>query len=241
MRSFIVMAMFIASFADAAWKDYSETRDFALDAEGIPMLRIDAGAGAIDVRGVDGLDRITVSATIFVGGDEEKARSIIEKKMKLFLEPRGDHALLVADFKNGIFGGWSDARIDLEVSVPRGMALDIDDGSGSIDVVDIAADVRIDDGSGSIDLDNVANIVIDDGSGSIDVSNASGDVVITDGSGSIAVRTVGGSVRIDDGSGSINVSDVENDLVIVDDGSGDSASPTSGVMSNRIPDPAEVP
>lgn len=221
MRSFIVMAMFAASFAHAAWKDYTEVRELELDADGIATLDIDAGAGSIDIQGVEGLDRIVVTATIVIAdSDEDDARKTIEKKMKLSLEPRADSALLVADFSDGILGGWTDAKIDLEIEMPRGLALNIDDGSGSIDIKDIAAEVVIDDGSGSIDVSNVAGIVIDDGSGSIDVNGAAGDVSITDGSGSISVRSVVGSVTIDDGSGSIKVNDVEKDLVIVDDGSG---------------------
>ena len=54
MRSFIVMAMFVASFAHAAWTDYTEERDLALDAGGINSLQIRAGAGSMEVRGVDG-------------------------------------------------------------------------------------------------------------------------------------------------------------------------------------------
>ena len=152
--------------------------------------------------------------------DEDDAAAIIEKNMTLTLEERGDDAYLEAMFDDG-WMGWSEgARIDLEVTLPTGVALRIDDGSGSIDVSGVEADVSIDDGSGSLDVRDVANLTIEDGSGSIDVANASGDVSITDGSGSIKVRSVSGSVTIDDGSGSIKVNDVEKDLILVDVGSG---------------------
>lgn len=221
MRSFIVMAMFLASFAHAAWTDYEEVRDLALDTEGISELDIRAGAGSLDVRGVDGQDSIIVKATIIVvDADEDEAARIIARKMELSLDKRDGKAILKSDFDGGFMGSGPNARIDLEVSMPAGLALNVDDGSGSVDVRDVAADVRIDDGSGSIDVENVANLFIDDGSGSIDVEGAAGDVNVKDGSGSISVRGVAGSVTIDDGSGSIKVSDVEEDLIIVDDGSG---------------------
>lgn len=221
MRSFIVMAMFVASIAHAAWMDYTEERDLTLDADGIESLDIKAGAGSMEVRGVDGQDEIIVNATIVLGhADEDDAPGIIEKRMRLSLDKRGDDAYLEATFDDGWFGTSAGARIDLEVTIPTGLALTIDDGSGSIDVVDVEADVRIDDGSGSIDVRNVANVVVEDGSGSIDIEGAAGDVDVTDGSGSITVRSVTGSVTIDDGSGSINVSDVEHDLILLDDGSG---------------------
>ncbi len=221
MRSFVVMAMFLASFSHAAWTDYEEVRDLSLDADGIGELDIRAGAGSLDVTGVAGQHNILVKATIVVAdADEDDAARIIAERMELSLEERDGKAVLTSDFDSGFMGAGPNARIDLEVTVPASLPLKIDDGSGSIDVRDVLADVRIDDGSGSIDVENVANLRIDDGSGSIDVERVAGDVNVEDGSGSISVRGVSGSVTIDDGSGSIRVNDVEEDLIIVDDGSG---------------------
>ena len=221
MRSFIVIAMFATSLVQAGWSNYEEVRNMDLDVNGISQLSIKAGAGSMDVTGVSGLDKISVKATVVVpDADEEDALKLIEKKMTLTLEQKGNEARLNAWFDGGVMGFGSNAHIVLEVSVPQGLSVDINDGSGSLDVTDVAGDVTINDGSGSIDVDNVANLKIDDGSGSIDVDNASGDVSIVDGSGSISVDHVNGSVTIDDGSGSIKVSDVENDVIIVDDGSG---------------------
>jgi Toastrack DUF4097 len=221
MRSFIVMAMFSASLAHAGWTDYQEIRELDLSANGLARLTIDAGAGSMDVTGVAGLDKIMVVATIVVPDkDEDHAVRVIQKKMRLSLQRNGDDAELEARFKSGLMSVGASPYIALAVSVPQGMAVSIEDGSGSIDVIDVAGNVSINDGSGSIDIRNVAHLNIDDGSGSIDVVNVVGDVSIVDGSGSISVEHVQGSVTIDDGSGSINVSDVERDLIIVDDGSG---------------------
>jgi len=221
MRRFIVIAMFAAGLAQAGWSNYEEVRNLDLDVDGISELSIKAGAGSMDVTGVRGLEKISVKATIVVpDADEDDALKVIEKRMTLSLEQKGSEARLNAWFDDGFMGFGSDAHIVLEVSVPQGLSVNIDDGSGSLDVTDVVGDVTIDDGSGSIDVDNVANLKIDDGSGSIDVDNASGDVFIVDGSGSISIDHVKGSVTIDDGSGSIKVSDVENDVTIVDDGSG---------------------
>jgi len=221
MRGFILIAMFVTSLASAGWSDYEEVRNLDLSANGIKKLSINSGAGSMDVRGIDGIDKIAVKARIVVQHkDDADAVRFIEKNMTLTLRQDGSEARLEALFDSHIFGWGADAYIVLNVSVPKGMAVDIDDSSGSMDVADIEGDVSIDDGSGSIDVRNVANLKIDDGSGSISVEDASGDVSIVDGSGSITVRHVGGSVTIDDGSGSINVSDVENDLIIIDDGSG---------------------
>lgn len=221
MRSFIVMAMFVASLSHAAWTDYQEARELRLPVDNIESLSIEAGAGSMDVTGIEGLDSIAVTATIVVPNTNEKdALKIIEEKMILSLEEKGRQGQLKAWFDQGFLGKASDAHIALEVMVPKGLTVHIDDGSGSLDVINVAGDVVIDDGSGSIKISNVINLSIDDGSGSIDIAGATGDVSIIDGSGSITVKHVQGSVTIDDGSGSIKVSDVEKDLIIVDDGSG---------------------
>ena len=222
MRSFIVMAMFVASLTHAAMNDYTETRYLELDTDDTEVLSIDAGAGSMDIEGVAGASEISVKAVIEISDTNvDEAMKIIERNMTLSLEQKGTVAHLKAWFEHGFLNfGSDDGRIDIEVKVPQGIAVIIDDGSGSIDVVDLMADISIDDGSGSIDVSNVAHVKIDDGSGSIDVSHVSGDVSIIDGSGSINVRGVQGSVTIDDGSGSIKISDVEEDLIITDDGSG---------------------
>ncbi len=221
MRSFVVMAMFVASLAHAAWGEYKEVRTLTIDSDELALLAIDAGAGSMDVTGVAGLDKIVLRATIVVeDGDEDEARKFIEKRMTLSLQQENGVAILKSHFDNGRMRFSSNARIDLDISVPQGIAVKIKDGAGSIDVSRTMADISIDDGSGSIDVDEAASVDIDDGSGSLDVSNASGDVFIVDGSGSISVKHVAGSVTIDDGSGSIRVSDIENNLTIVDDGSG---------------------
>lgn len=221
MRGFIVLAMLTASLAHAGWSDYEETRELNLEASNLQQFSIVAGAGSLHVTGVEGASQIEVKATIGIpGASEEKAQSIIAKRMTLTLERHGDEVVLEAGFDDGFMGIGSDAYIALEIEVPEGMALRIDDGSGSLRVEGTKSDIVIDDGSGSIDVKNVASVKIDDGSGSIEIADALGDVSIVDGSGSITVRRVGGSVTVDDGSGSIRVSDVENDLTIIDDGSG---------------------
>lgn len=220
MRSFLIMAMFAASFANAAWRDYSEVRELQLDTGGLDALQIDAGAGQLDVRGVSGAEKILVIATIRVEDGEDDARKLIEKDMVLTLERKGDEARLVARFERGMWGSGPNAGIDLKVQVPDSLALRVDDSSGSIDIVEMAAAVKIDDGSGSIDVHGAGTLDIEDGSGSIEAFRINGDVRINDGSGSIDVRDVSGSVYIDDGSGGIKVNGVEADLVIIDDGSG---------------------
>jgi DUF4097 and DUF4098 domain-containing protein YvlB len=123
--------------------------------------------------------------------------------------------------------------LDLTVTVPRNIpveiedssgdlrvmgtaALDVDDNSGGVEIRDIGGALRVRDGSGELDIENVrGDVTIDDGSGEIDVRDVTGTLTLRDGSGSISARTVGGSVYVQrDGSGGIRVTDVGGDLTV---------------------------
>ena len=223
MRSLLMMTMLLASLADAAFADYEEERQLTLDTRGIDMLSIANGAGSIDITGVPAADEITVLATIRVPGKiDEKARRKIADDLVLTLDKDSDVAVLKAYFDEGGFFNFGESpSVQVEVRMPEGMHLEIDDGSGSVEIRNVRGDIMLDDGSGSITMADVGGeIEIDDGSGSISITTVGGNLSINDGSGSIKVRGVAGSVTVDDGSGSIDVSDVEEDLIVVEDGSG---------------------
>ncbi len=220
MRSLIVMAMFASSLTYAAWNGYTETRDLELSTSGVDILEIDAGAGSILVNGVTDSNNITVKAIIRVDDDDDDAIELIEKRLVLKLEKKRSKAVLEAYFEDS---GWQfsdSAAVDIEVSIPQGLAIFVDDGSGPMQIDNVHSDVRIDDGSGSIEISGAASVSVDDGSGSLRIKDVTGDVEVEDGSGDIKIQAVGGTVTIDDGSGGIDVRDVELDLDIVDDGSG---------------------
>jgi hypothetical protein len=221
MRTIIFLTMFTGGVAFAA-SEYVEDRALNLDAGGISALQIEAGAGSLEVTGVDGLDQIEVEAIITVPGrNDDKARNKIESDLELTLEERGGKAILRSIFEDGIWDFGDSPSVQLIVRMPAQLDLNVDDGSGSLVVENVHGDIELVDGSGSISMSDVGGSVdVDDGSGSIDIRGVGGDISISDGSGSITVRDVAGSVVVDDGSGSINVADIEADLIIVSDGSG---------------------
>ena len=221
MRNVLVLLMFAATLVHAAWSDYEEARDLTLDVADLDALHVEAGAGSLEIRGVPGTDRIVVSAVITVpDADADEAARLMEERMVLSLERQGDRAELKGFFEDG---GWlgDSPGIRLEVRVPARMSLEIDDGSGSIDVRDVAGDIRLADGSGSVTMRDVGgSLDLEDGSGSIDIEGAGGDIDIVDGSGSVRLRRVTGNATIEDGSGGIDVSGVAGDVTIPESGSG---------------------
>jgi hypothetical protein len=188
-------------------------------ADGVRKARLETGAGKLEVRGRVGAASIEVRAE-FKGrpraGDEQRILDNLELKM----EVRGDTFYLKTGTRSRL--RWNESGwIDLTITVPPRIALDVDDASGSISVSGIDGDVMIEDGSGEVDLDRIqGEVVINDGSGSITVRDVGKSVRISDGSGGISVRHIQGNVTIEDGSGSIEVEDVRGNLDVPRAGSG---------------------
>jgi len=198
-------------------------------------LRARAGAGSLRVVGVEGLDRIRVRAVLCASDLARISAMDVEVRR---MGP--DVTVETAQPDPDGAPGWSDdeyARIDLVVEVPRGIPtaiedgsgpltvtgvgdLSIRDGSGAIEVRDVAGDARIVDGSGSVSLDGVSgDVELEDGSGPVAVAGVVGSVAVDDASGDLEVSVVGGSVRIRLAvPGAVSVREVGGDLVVLGDG-----------------------
>jgi hypothetical protein len=201
---------------------FEKTQNLSLPAEGIVKLEITAGAGFLKVSGRPGPGGIEVSADIVVSGVSDKDMGdYIKDHIELELRKSGGTAVLVGRVRERWLSFFNrDARIDLTVTVPQALPLEIDDGSGELSVRDIAAAVRIKDGSGSLRAEKISgNLWIDDGSGGIAVDGVEGNVEIDDGSGEMEIRNVTGDVSIDDASGGITLLKVVGNVTI-GDGSG---------------------
>ncbi|HMA54188.1 MAG TPA: DUF4097 family beta strand repeat-containing protein [Acidobacteriota bacterium] len=222
MKKIVVLAVLFAA-AVGSLAAFETTKSLNLPAQGVRRLEIQAGAGSLTVTGREGLAAIEVQAEIVARHvRDEDMDGFLKDRIELVLEMRGDVAVLVSRVRERfrLFSFDDGAVINLTVFVPKTMPLEIDDGSGSIAVEDLAA-VRIDDGSGSIRVDRIAGQVeINDGSGGIEIGDVMGNVSVEDGSGEIRIRRVGGTVTVDDGSGSIDIADVEKDVRLVRTGSG---------------------
>lgn len=194
--------------------EYTAPRRVVTPSSGITRVIIHAESGSLRVDGTAGATQIVAAGTACTSEEDFLPR------MNLSLRKAGSDLHVEASIpeKTVVFGFFS-ARLDFTVTLPAGLQVVIEDGSGSIEVSNTGA-TTIDDGSGSIDVRNVRGALkINDGSGSIQADNISGNVDIEDDSGEIVVRNVTGAVEIDDGSGAITVDRAES-LRIRDDGSG---------------------
>jgi len=192
--------------------DFHTQRQLNLDANAITTLDVDTGAGSLIIRGQQGLSEIKLTAEIYTSSDNKN-------NFDLELKKSGDTAYLVAKTPNS-FGSWigSSPHIDVVVYVPPAMMLDIDDGSGDIQINDIDASIEVNDGSGDLVISQViGNVGIDDGSGNLIVNNVAGNIKIEDGSGNLTIDHANGMIDIEDGSGELTVNNVVGNVNVVDD------------------------
>ena len=196
-----------------------DERSEAIPIDGVVTLRLDVQAGSLEVNGDSQSEQIHYKAVFRGNALSDKSAQRILEQLKLSHQRSGDTLTILTRTGGNWWWGGS-GTIDLILSVPSSLELEINDRSGSIRVRDMGQGVRIADRSGSITLEGVGgDVEIDDGSGSITVTQVGGDLKIDDGSGRIGVRDVGGSADIKDHSGSITLERVRADLVI-DDRSG---------------------
>lgn len=214
-HALIVAAMLVATttIAEAECR-YEASRSIApIDASGITAVRVDSGSGSLEVVGGSG-------NAIEAKGRACSSRQDDLDEIRIITRRQGSTLEIIAEYPNYRMSWGRSASLDMQISLPSSLDLEIDDGSGSIDVRD-AGSVRIDDGSGSIRVTGARSLWIDDGSGDIDIRDIRGPVEIRDGSGDIDIRQITGTVRIrDDGSGDIDIEEVTENVFIDDDGSG---------------------
>jgi DUF4097 and DUF4098 domain-containing protein YvlB len=211
---------------------YDEPRRARVDARGASRIVIVGRAGWLRVEGKEGTTEVVAEGTA------RAPRKDLLEEIKLTGTREGDVVRVVVEMPDMRSRAWdsswdSGPALDLTVTVPRNIpveiedssgdlrvtgtaALEVDDNSGGIEIRDIGGALRVRDGSGSLEIENVrGDVTIDDGSGEIDVRDVTGSVSLRDGSGSITARGIGGSVHVlRDGSGGIRVVDVGGDLIV---------------------------
>jgi len=219
----LISVVSLVSLSAVSGNNMKFDRSLTMSTDRLSAVEFDLGAGSLDIVGTTG-NQIKINATIESDDfrDMENLVDTFEEKMLFSIDRQSEYAMVYAKSKESI--GWGRSKniaIHLQVELPRGMDIVIDDGSGSINIENIDGNVEIDDGSGSITLIDIGNHVqIDDGSGSINIKDINGDLSIDDGSGSVDIKNVTGTIDIEDGSGGILAKDVGGDFK-VDDGSGD--------------------
>lgn len=238
-----VVAIFIIIFLPvlAFGGTMAESKKFELAADGIGTLVINCGPGSLNLRGTPKGKNIRIVAQIEAENlSESDFQELIQKNIKLSLNKQANRAALLSDLAPPANPD-QDARINLDIEVPESINVKIIDGSGSIAVRGLRANLQIDDDTGSIKVKNISgevrigdssgsiaieeitgNVIVIDGSGGIDIDSVHGDLNVKDGSGGIKIVDIDGNVTISDGSGTIEIQDVKQNVLIIirEEGSG---------------------
>jgi hypothetical protein len=219
MRKILIVCSLLIAPAAQAWNcSFEKTIDETLDLSNSESLRIAAAAGDLEVRGGGG-DQAVIRGKVCASKEDYLAESRVGTE-------GGREAVIFVELSQT--SGWSItgsnyAYIDLEIEVPRNIAVKVDDSSGDADISGLASLV-VKDSSGDLEISDIAgDVEVNDSSGDIEIERIGGDlVVVNDSSGDIEANDVDGSVRVErDSSGELRFTGVGHDLLIERDSSGD--------------------
>lgn len=194
--AFIIIASSTVKAGYGACKYSNEiTRD--INAVDLQILKVVAGAGELEVKG-NNSNTIKIQARL-CSNDKD---TLSDLNVGDVID--GNTITINTEFpESSSWGSDHQSSIDLMLSVPKEMILDIKDSSGSAEIK------------------NVASLKIIDSSGELEIEDIAGDVVALDSSGSLRIENVGGSVTVTDSSGDIEIRSIAKDLTVNVDSSGD--------------------
>lgn len=204
-----------------AWAKCEHQRDIdlALSVNDIELIQISVNAGDLKIDGHSTTNKILIKGKACAS----KADSL--DGIKLVSEQQGNKAViktLMPDSNNfSWFGKNNYAYVDLEITVPEKIGLEVSDSSGSLRISRVGS-LSLDDSSGDIDIEHVSgDVSVNDSSGGIEIEHVLGSVTVRDSSGSMDISDVGQQVLVsEDSSGDIHIEDVKSDVLIKRDSSG---------------------
>lgn len=145
-------------------------------------------AKEFDVRGLKRLGvenrsgLIRVTATTRAKAVVNARKNEFSKTCRLVMEKKDD--LLAVQVKQDGFADTDDCKVDLEIQVPKAVALMIKQGSGDVEINGIEGDLGFKIGSGRVTADGrFPKVEGDSGSGTVRLKGLAGGGVLNSGSG----------------------------------------------------------
>jgi DUF4097 and DUF4098 domain-containing protein YvlB len=205
----------VTAQADIFGCGHTAARRASAPLTGVSHITVIGRAGELKVSGRSGARDVVATGTACA--DSDSALSAIQFRVQQSGSELKIEAVVGDDSS---FFGFNNGRLDMEVTVPDTMPIDITDGSGDT-IVENVGPLKMTDGSGDLEIHGVhGDASVHDGSGDLTVTDVRGDLRVVDGSGEMTLDGVTGNVTIDDGSGAITVKNVQRNVTIEDDGSG---------------------
>jgi hypothetical protein len=197
-------------------QEYSAPRSATVPLSRAERIQVTARAGSLRIDGRAGARAVTVRGTA-----RASSRAALDD-VRLIAEERSGTIYIEADIPE--HRDWNDddrQSLDLVIEVPRDLPLDVEDGSGDLEIRDVGP-LQLTDGSGEAIVEHVGgNLRVKDGSGELRITDVKGDVEVSDGSGTLEVHDVDGGVEIGGkGSGSLRITSVGKSVRVHAKGSG---------------------
>ncbi len=219
MRKTLLLCAVLVSPALHAWNCAHEQKlDQVLDLSGSETLAVNAVAGDLEIRAGSG-DEAVIRGTACASKEEWLDEIQVQTKGGR----NAEISVIVPSISGWSLTGGTYAYVDLELVVPAGMALEVQDSSGDTEISGVAS-VSVSDSSGDLEVSDIAGgVIIRDSSGDIELEDIRGDVTIaSDSSGDIEGDRIDGNVLIEqDSSGGIHFSGVGENFTVEKDSSGD--------------------
>lgn len=181
--------------------------DTVFPAEGAKILSLEAMAGTVTVTGWD-RNEIGLRA-------EHSSRTWISVNrsrdgQRISLEPEARH-------------GIASIMVDYDISVPRGMGLEIESMSGDVTVTGVEGSVSLEVTEG--------DLVVRGAKGGLKLNTTSGKVLAEDVAGGIEAETAAGEIRLRNVSGAIVAESAGGDIIVE---GGTSTSVDVGTIGGRV-------
>ncbi|MEM9324077.1 MAG: DUF4097 family beta strand repeat-containing protein [Bacteroidota bacterium] len=162
-------------------------------------------------RTFDGIEEIDVSLgsgdASFVKGSSDQVKLVLRHTFDDYnptIEKRGDRLFIREERNNGNWNRRGDAS--WEFTVPDGMELEFNTGSGDVEIDGLTMEISVNSGSGDYDLSKVdGEFKMNTGSGDFTIRDSRGEYRINTGSGDIDIRGMVGEIDGNTGSGDIEI------------------------------------
>ena len=163
---------------------------------GVDAIKLGTGIGSVDI-----LPSNSSSVEVKVVYDDDK----YELKMKKEGSTLSLKEKSVRDFKRG-------GEISWTLAVPSGVSVDINSGTGAIEIKDVNVDGKLNSGTGKIAVENIEGALdMNSGTGAVYAKNCEGAIKMNSGTGSVRASNVSGAINANSGTGSVSGSNLDVD------------------------------
>jgi DUF4097 and DUF4098 domain-containing protein YvlB len=214
------------SFSFQADEKATREETHALEIAAGQTLRVDLAGGDVRVRAGEGSAGISARITAWGDTQAEADKALVDAKLEITTSSTGATVSLKgATIESGSLGRIKRfvAEADLEITVPPGVRLQIESGSGEIDARGPFEASKVHSSYGSVRIENVE--------GDVEATSSSGDVAVGSANGqSIEAKSAYGSVRVGDckstrisaksSSGDVRIEDCKAERLEIDSGYG---------------------